>query len=108
MSSSVDQIKNKMKNNQKGFASIALVGIVVALVVVGYFAYDYYKWPPICGNCLPHTVSTPKLTLDQLKNTNYVFEAQNIKLVNGTYSLKPLGTESQANYFVKIDESHPP
>lgn len=55
----------------------------------------------------PTVINSKKLTLDDLKNVEFYFEQEGqIKLVNGTYQLKPSGSESPADYFVKLDTEH--
>ncbi len=106
-----------MKMNQKGFANIILIVVIVAIVVVGgYFAFVKKSEPvaqqptPTQTNTTvsPTPISKAKLTLDILKNSEYLSQdtGTRIKLVNGTYPLKPLAGESQADYFVKLDTDH--
>jgi|SRR3989344_8701798 len=104
-------------NNQKGFANVVLIIVIVAIVAVGgYFAF-IKKSEPVAQQPTPTQTNTtvspiptskPKLTLDVLKNSEYLSQdtGTRIKLVNGTYPLKPLGGESQADYFVKLDTDH--
>jgi len=86
--------------NQKGFANIVLVVVIVAILVgaFGYFVFVKKSEP----------ISKPKLTLDILKNAEYYSQntGTRIKLVNGTYSSEPLAGEPQADYFVKLDTDY--
>lgn len=97
-----------MKNNQyirkaqykKGFASLALVGLIVILLSVGvYFVLNKKSSQP------NNQQVSSKLTFDILKNAEYYSQdtGTRIKLVNGTYPLTPMAGESQADYFVKLD-----
>jgi hypothetical protein len=108
-------LANKFVNmNQKGFANIVLIAVIIVIIgAVGYFAFVKKSEPiteqPTPTNTsvspTPATTSKQKLTLDILKNAEYSSQdtGTSIKLVNGTYPLKPLAGESQADYFVKLD-----
>ena len=83
--------------------------ILLIFIVIGAVALLMLIKKPIPdpGVNIPNTPNPkPKLTLEMLKNADYDFQGQKIKLVNGTYLLKPLPGESQSDYYVKLDEDH--
>lgn len=104
--------------NQKGFANILLIALIVVLVgVVGYLTLAKKKTTPTDktntlvtqetqSSAVNNSKQKTKLSLDILKNGEYSYGGQRIKLVNGTYPLKPLTGESQADYFIKLDTEH--
>jgi hypothetical protein len=101
--------------NQKGVANIVLIVAIVAIIAVGGYFVFVKKSEPVAQQPTPTQTNTtvlptskPKLTLDVLKNSEYLSQGTGtrIKLVNGTYPLKPLAGESQVDYFVKLDTDH--
>ena len=109
-----------MNMSQKGFANIILIAVVIAIIVIGgYFVFSQKSTTtPQSSTNTTQTKSITsntatenpklKLTLDVLKNAEYSSQdiGTRIRLVDGTYPLKPIAGESQADYFVKLDTEH--
>lgn len=89
----------------KKFVITLVVAVAVLGVIIGY--------PKLTGKKEELNIgqpSSPKLTLDILKNGvytwNLITEGKPFKFTDGIFYFPPLPGESQEDYFVKIDGDH--